>query len=77
VQSKGVQQLTIKQEYDEMISKPLNNIALLLFLTCCFMLTLLAQEKFPSRDSKVLILNGYSPMGMNISKINVITSYIA
>ncbi len=35
-----------------MNSKILNSIALLLFLTCCFMLTLLAQEKFPSRDSK-------------------------
>ena len=35
-----------------MISKPLNMIALLLFLTCCFVLTVFAQEKFPSRDSK-------------------------
>jgi hypothetical protein len=34
-----------------MISKPLNMIVLL-FLQCCFVLTVFAQEKFPSRDSK-------------------------
>jgi hypothetical protein len=35
-----------------MISKLLNMIALLLFLRYCFVLTVFAQEKFPSRDSK-------------------------
>jgi len=35
-----------------MISKPLNMIALLLFLQCCFVLTVFAQEKFPGRDSR-------------------------
>jgi len=34
-----------------MISKPLNLIALL-FLICCFVLTIFAQQTFPSRDSE-------------------------